>query len=211
MPKRGQIDQRYVFKRVVDLGKVLRREEASELLWNLGKVEIARRKVLLEDAGIRESALSKCIKKMKDVGLVGSEKSGREGKVRILPLGEGIIKIVNSRKLAEFFSIASDLNRILVLEAIHRNNGNSTCKVIYNNVNTELKKYRRPEMDKDLLRYHLKQLRKEEQVEANDRKYTLTPKGSKTIQTLLKILSAPTITELVNHDSQERRMSQYEQ
>jgi predicted transcriptional regulator len=172
---------------LVALGGVLRKEETSELLSLLSETEIVPRSLLLEELDTSESVLSKYIGKMKKVGLVDSQKSGRQKDIRILPLGRKILKLIDSKEITRFFDIVSDLNRILILKAIEKNDGRSTCKVVYQNVKQELTEHGEPEIDKDLLRYHLVRLKKEGQISNHNRVYGLTERGHRTVEILSRI------------------------
>jgi len=191
--KQGLLEEPLAFEtspeRLVDISKIMKRKTALAILKrSIDNQSVLPQKELLTKLNVSESVLSKYIKKMKKVGLIDSEKSGRERRVNVLNLGKNLVNSVHSKGLKDFFSIASDLNRILVLESIYKNNGESTCKNISKEVNSYLGRNGKPMMDKDLLRYHLKELRRKDQITNHNRTYELTSEGGRTIKTILKIL-----------------------
>ncbi len=193
-------------KKLAKANKVLTNENAAKIFdFTAKSIDLVSRKDLLDVVEVHPSTLSEYLSGLEaaDLFLLSQtlpnrweryERYQRRNQfIKISPYGRRLSDVMGSPVPLKFTYVASDLNRILVLNTITESEPLAQYKDgisfndIYDVVNGITKRHKIAPISTALLSYHLRILRKEEQMTVTPL-YQLTSDGRSTVKKIVDIV-----------------------
>lgn len=173
-------------KKLSKASKALRNRRIRHLLECFSTENIISRKHLKKCVDVSEGTLSGYLSLLEERFLVNLLKAGRQVNVQITPFGRRLA--VSYKDLENFTDVASDGNRVRIMELLTSNGGGTFTKIYYD-LNLILARKRQSEMTTALLSYHLRILKKKKIVVTDGSLYSITLEGTRILQAAANLFS----------------------
>jgi len=193
-------------KKLAKANSVLTNKNVAKIFDSTAKSDLLSRKDLLDLVEVHPTTLSRYLSRLEAADLFllnqtlpnrweGYERYQRRNRfIKISPYGRRLSDVIGSPVSLKFTYVASDLKRILILNTIAESEELAQYKdgISFNDVylvaNDIAERYRTGTISTALLSYHLRILRKKEQITA-DPFYQLTSDGKSTVKKIVDIVS----------------------
>ena len=174
-------------KNFAKANKVLVNENVTKMFESIAESGSITRKDLFNNLEVSESTFSGYLSSLESVNLVVLNKKGRCRYLRISPYGRKLSDTIGLPISPRVPRVTSDINRILMLKTVSKEDKGSTFTDVYYNLNRMLEKYRLSEITSALLSYHLRILKEETQI-TPESPYRLTSEGKLTLHAIEDIV-----------------------